>query len=206
MITVIEDYFTRGCGRCDRFATPECSTRKWATGIAELRRICLEAGLLETVKWGHSCYMSSGRNIAIIGALRSDFRLSFFNAALLEDPEGMLEKPGPNTQHADMFRFGDNAEPAVVSETISAYLEEAMGYAEAGIKPERGSLKVELPEELAEALDGDPQLAEAFHALSPGRQRSYVVNLGNARQSATRTARIGKFRDSIIAGKGATER
>ena len=64
MITDPGDYFAKGCGRCDRFATPECSTRRWAAGLAALRRICLEAGLTETAKWGHPCYMHAGRNIA----------------------------------------------------------------------------------------------------------------------------------------------
>lgn len=206
MITDIEDYFTRGCGRCVRFATADCSTRHWAAGIAELRRICTGAGLIETVKWGHPCYMHAGRNIAIIGALRNDFRLSFFNAALLKDPEGLLRKQGPNTQHPDMLQFSDNTQPASVRAIVSGYLKEAMGHAEKGIRAERSVTGIELPVELADALDADSELAEAFRTLTPGRQRSYVINLNGARQSATRIARIGKFRDKILAGKGATER
>ena len=94
MITDIEDYFSKGCGRCARFATPDCSTRKWAAGLGALRQICLEAGLVETVKWGHPCYMHADRNIALFGAFRGDFRLTFFNAALLNDPEGRSGKTG----------------------------------------------------------------------------------------------------------------
>ncbi|WP_429911149.1 YdeI/OmpD-associated family protein [Glycocaulis sp.] len=206
MITDVADYFAKGCGRCDRFATPDCSTRQWAGGLEALRRLCIEAGLTETVKWGHPCYMHAGRNIAIIGAFRGDFRLSFFNAALMKDPEGVLEKQGPNTRHADMIRFRDNAQVKALEPVIRAYLAEAMGYAEAGIKPAREDHALELPEELAEALDHDPELAEAFHALTPGRQKSYVINIGSAKASATRIARIGKFRPKILAGKGAMER
>ena len=84
MITDIEDYFSKGCGRCDRFATPDCSTRQWDRGLRRLRQICLDAGLVETVKWGHPCYMRSGRNIVILGAFRGDFRISFFDAALIQ--------------------------------------------------------------------------------------------------------------------------
>ena len=80
MITDVEEYFALGCGRCPRFETPECSTQIWAEGLAELRRLCLAAGLEETAKWGHPCYMAAGRNIAIIGAFQQDFRLTFFNA------------------------------------------------------------------------------------------------------------------------------
>lgn len=206
MITAIEDYFTIGCGRCERFATPECSTRRWAGGLQDLRRICRQAGLVETVKWGHPCYMHAGRNIAIIGALRGDFRLSFFHAALLKDPAGILEKQGPNTRHPDMIRFTGNAKAAEMEPVILAYLKEAMGYAEAGVKPAKEEKAIELPDELEEALDCDAELAEAFRSLTPGRQRSYVINLLSTQTAATRFARIGKFRAKILAGKGATER
>lgn len=80
MISGVEDFFTRGCGRCPRFDTPDCSTRRWTQGLLDLRSICLSAGLGETVKWGHPCYTHAGRNIAIIGAFLGDFRLSFFNS------------------------------------------------------------------------------------------------------------------------------
>lgn len=206
MITAIEDYFTLGCGRCARFATADCSTRLWAGGLQDLRRICLGVGLTETVKWGHPCYMHAGRNIAIIGAFRGDFRLSFFDAALMKDPEGVLEMQGANARHRDMFRFVANDQVAVREPVIRAYLTEAMGYAEAGIKPPKDESEIDLPEELVEALDADPELAEAFHRLTPGRQRSYVIVLNWAKASSTRMARIAKFRGHIIAGKRATER
>lgn len=206
MITRIEDYFTRGCGRCARFDTPDCATRHWADGLAALRALCLGAGLSESVKWGHPCYAHGDRNIAIIGAHRGDFRLSFFNAALMTDPEGVLERQGPNTRHPDMLRFRHDSDLAGRAATIRAYLAEAMGYAERGLKPPPDHSAPDLPEELTEALDADPELAEAFHALTPGRQRSYVIGLSGAKKPETRLARIAKFRPRIMAGKGATER
>ncbi len=206
MITDIEDFFTRGCGRCARFDTPDCSTRAWAGGLADLRRICRDAGLSETVKWGHPCYMHAGRNIAIIGAFRIDFRLTFFNAALMTDPEGRLERQGQNTAHPDMIRFTSNDGPAGEEPLIRAYLAEAMGYAEQGIRPQKPKTEIDLPDELVEALDADPELAEAFHGLTPGRRKSYVLNLNAAKKSETRVNRIAGFRDRILAGKGATER
>lgn len=206
MITDIEDYFAKGCGRCGRFDTQGCSTRVWQSGLARLRDICLAAGLAETVKWGHPCYMHAGRNIAIIGAFQSNFRLSFFDAALLEDPEGVLERQGPNTRHPDMIRFTSNDGPARMEPVIRAYLEEAKGHAEAGRKPPKDDAALALPDELVAALDADPTLAEAFHALTRGRQKSYVINLNGAKKPETRVNRIEKFRDRIIAGKGATER
>lgn len=205
MITEIEDFFTLGCGRCDRFGTPECSTRRWIVGLNGLRRICRDMGLSEHVKWGHPCYMHAGRNIVLIGALRGDFRLGFFNSALMKDPDGVMEKQGPNTQNPDSIQFTDVGQVAEREAILRAYIAEAMGYAEAGILPVKVPQEIELPDELVEAMDADPDLAEAFHALTPGRQRSYVIVLGQAKASATKVARIEKLRPKILAGKGANE-
>jgi uncharacterized protein YdeI (YjbR/CyaY-like superfamily) len=206
MITDIEHYFESGCGRCDRFATPDCSTRFWADGLAELRRICRDTGMSEHVKWGHPCYMHGGRNIIIIGAFRDDFRLTFFNAALMRDPHGALVGQGPNSQHPDCFRFDDSAQVVAAEPIIREYLAEAMAYAEQGIKPAKVEREVELPDELVEALESDPELAQGFALLTPGRQRSYVFALNSAKTSATKVARIIKYRDKILAGKGANDR
>ena len=206
MITEIEDYFAKGCGRCDRFETDACSTKRWALGLATLRDICRAASLAEEVKWGHPCYTHHGRNIAIMGAFLGDFRLTFFNAALMTDPEGILQHQGPNSHHADAIRFTDNNAVASLKPLISAYLNEAMGYAEAGIKPVKTTQVIDWPDTLVEALDIDPELADAFHALTPGRQKSYAINLNGAKTAAAQIARIAKFRPHILAGKGALER
>jgi uncharacterized protein YdeI (YjbR/CyaY-like superfamily) len=206
MITDPEDFFTKGCGRCDRFATPDCSTRLWIDDLNALRRICLDMGLQETVKWAHPCYMHAGRNIAIFGAFRTDFRLSFMNAGLLKDTEGVLEPQGPNSQTPSMIRFTEVGQVGAMEPVIRAYLRQLMDHAEAGTKPPKVEREIDMPDELTEALDADPELAEAFQALTPGRQRSYMFDLNQAKQSATRVARIEKFRGKIIAGKGALER
>jgi len=206
MITDPEDFFTKGCGRCDRFATPDCSTRPWIDGLNDLRRICRDMGLEETVKWAHPCYMHAGRNIAIFGAFRADFRLSFLNPQLLEDTEGVLAPQGPNSQTPGMIRFTATGQVREMEPVIRAYLRQLMDHAEAGTKPPKSAREIDMPDELAEALDADPELAEAFQALTPGRRKSYLFNLNQAKQPATRVARIEKFRDRIIAGKGALER
>lgn len=206
MITEIEDYFAKGCGRCARFATADCSTRHWADGLRALRRICRDAGPAETVKWGHPCYAHAGRNIAVIGAFRDDFRLSFFDAALLGDPDGVLERQGPNTRHPDAIRFRSAADVATRAPAIRACLAEAMRHAEAGRRPPKDTAEPEPPAELAEALSADPALAAAFAALTPGRRRSHVLALASAKRPVTRIARIARARARILAGKGATER
>ncbi len=206
MITDPDIYFAKGCGRCDRYATADCSARHWLAGLLSLRRICRDAGLSEVAKWGHPVYLHAGRNIAILGAFRGDFRLTFMNAALLKDPEGILERQGPNTKHPDCIRFTDNDAPGAVERTIRAYLAEAMAYAEQGLLPAKEPTEVDLPPELLDALDADPGLAEAFAALTPGRQKSFVLFLNDAKTTQTKLARIEKSRAKILAGKGATER
>ena len=206
MITEIEDFFARGCGRCARFDTPACSALRWQAGLAALRQVCLSMGLSETVKWGHPCYMHAGRNIAVIGALQGDFRLSFFNAALLADADAALERQGPNTRHPDMLRFTDAGQVAGREAVLRGLLAEAMAHAEAGRTAPRDETEPDLPEELADALDSDPDLAEAFYALTRGRRRSYVIALSSAKQPETRRRRIEGFRDRILAGRGAMER
>ena len=146
MITLIEDYFTQGCGRCARHATPDCSTRRWASGLAELRRICLAAGLTETVKWGHPCYTLASRNIAILGALRESFRIGFFDAALLGNDRGLLVRQGPNIRHPDTIRFTDPAQVADLEPALCATLTEAMANAAAGLKPPKPPTDLDLPE------------------------------------------------------------
>lgn len=206
MIEAADDYFTKGCGRCDRFDTEACATRIWAEGLARLRAICRSAGLEETVRWGQPCYRHAGCNIAIIGAFRDRFVLGFFDAALLKDREHVLEKPGQNTRHANTIRFESADQVERTAPILLAYLGEAVAHAEAGRRPPRASGSPDLPHELVETLDDDPALATAFYALTPGRQRSYVIALSGAKTAETRRRRITKFRDRIIEGKGAHER
>lgn len=206
MIRKVADYFADGCGRCERFATADCASRRWAEGLAALRRLCLAAGLTETAKWGHPCYMHAGRNVALLGALREDFRLSFFDAALLADPEHILEKPGPNSQHADTVRFTTASQVQQRAAVLARYLREAMDHAAAGRRPAKRAPAFTIPAELRDALAADAELAAAFRALTPGRQRSYSIALGSAKTAATRLARIAKFRPKILAGKGALDR
>ena len=205
MITDPDLYFEKGCGRCANFDTPACVTKRWAEGLAELRRICLDEGLTETAKWGHPVYMAHDRNIVLLGALKDEIRVSFFRARLLKDAAGVLTPSGPNATGKEVWRFADNGAVTEQEETFRAYLREAVDYARRGLKPEKIARDDPVPDELVEALDDDPQLAEAWEALTPGRQRSYLINLNGAKQSETRIRRIEKFRDRILAGKGANE-
>lgn len=206
MITDVADYFTKGCGRCARFGTSDCATQLWPEPLAALRALCREADLSETVKWGHPCYMHAGRNVAILGATRDGARLSFFEAGLLDDPEGLLERQGPQTPHPDAVHFDGPAAVAARASALRDLIAQARAHAEAGLRVPRPEGAPDLPEELAEALEADPALAEAFHRLTPGRQRSHALHVAAARAPATRAARAARLAPRILAGKGATER
>ena len=171
-----------------------------------MRQICKDAGLTEKVKWGHPCYMRGDRNIALFGAFRSDFRLDFMNAALLSDPHQMLVKAGPNSQNPSMMTFTDSRQIEEMKPIIFACLQEAIAFADAGVKAPKVVRDIDLPDELVDALDADPELSEAFHNLTPGRKKSYAFALYAAKMSATRIRRIATFRGHILEGKGALER
>lgn len=206
MIRLVEEFFSRGCGRCARFDTPACSALSWAEGLAALRDLLLATGMSETAKWGHPCYMHAGRNVAILGATRRDFRLIFFEAALLDNAGGLLERQGPNTRHPDMIRFTAAAEVAARAEWIGAHLRAAMAHAAAGRRAPAETQAPQLPGELTEALDRDPELAAAFHRLTPGRQKSWLHHLSSTSSAATRAARLTRARPKILAGLGANDR
>lgn len=205
MITDPAEYFTKGCGRCARFDTPECSALLWSPVLAALRALCLDAGLSEDIRWGIPAYRHTGRNLALIGAFRDNAMLTFPDAALLDDREGLLKPAGPTSQGNSTIRFTALDQVTARAPAIRALLAAARQAAAEGRVPPRLPTIVELPEDLSAALDADPALAEAFAALTPGRQRSFVVVLSTARTQATRDRRIEAFRPRILAGKGATE-
>lgn len=199
-------FFLDGCGRCKRFQTADCSARRWSEGLAALRAICLGAELGETIKWGHPCYEHADRNIALLGAFQDDFRITFLNAGLLKEAGAALQRPGPNSQQKSIIRFSSEKEVGEKAALIQACLATLKKAAEDGVKPPKIKRDLVLPEELSEALESDPDLAEAFEALTPGRQISYVIHLNGAKKPETRYARIEKCRERILAGKGLNDR
>lgn len=171
-----------------------------------MRRICLDEGLREELKWSHPAYTFDGKNIVILGAFKGDFHISFFNASLLKDPENLLTKRGESTRVASVISFTSSDAVKTLEPSIRAYIQEAIANEKAGLKPAKVEVALELPDELVDALDNDPELTEAFYKLTPGRQRGYAMTIGQAKQSETRRARIEKYRDKIFAGKGFQDR
>ena len=180
-------------------------SQKWPEEMAELRPILLGCGLTEEIKWGKPCYRHDGSNIVIVQEMNKFLALMFFKGALLEDPEGVLEQQGPNSRSARRIRFTSVVDVTRLADTVKAYVEEAIDVEEAGLElgppPELG-----LVDELQHRLDRDPALKAAFESLTPGRQREYNLHFSGAKQAATRAARVEKYVQKILDGKGLRDR
>ncbi len=179
----------------------------WVGVVRALRSILLDAGLTEERKWRKPCYGMDGGNIAIIQSFKDDCRLMFFKGILLADPEGLLTSQGDNTQGALVVRLTSVKEVAEKTDAIRALIAAAVKVEKSGEQvafTQRHDL--DLPDELVDRMDADPEFAAGFHGLTPGRQRSWVLHFTGAKQSATRAARIDKAAPDIIAGLGWNER
>lgn len=201
MTTQVDVYFTDGCGRCSRGGTPACKIHTWLQELLALRNIVLDCGLQETCKWGVPCYMYQDKNIIMLSALNDCCVLSFFKGSLLHDEHGILSAPGENAQVAKVIRFSGLAEVRQLESILKTYIFEAIEIEKAGLKVPQ-SAPMDIPEELQHKFDEMPALQVAFEALTPGRQRGYLLYFTAPKQSATRMARIEKYVPKIFAGVG----
>lgn len=202
----IDAYLAEGCGRCKLGGTPECKVHSWQPELKLLRSIVLECGLEEELKWGVPCYTWQGHNILIVAAFKTYASISFFKGALLSDHAGMLESPGENSQAGRLIKFTDVRTISKQKADLKAYIFEAIEIEKAGLKvASKPVSEFPVPEEFQQKLDQLPQLKKAFEALTPGRQRAYLLHFGGAKQSVTRAARVEKWIPQILAGKGFNE-
>ncbi len=180
----------------------------WSEELAELRRIVLACGLEEEEKWGAPCFTAGGRNVAILAPLRDTCGLSVFAGALLDDPDGLLEPPGPNSRSGRVARFTDVAGVLRAEPALTALVRQAAELARAGATVDLAADRddVAMPAELRARLDADEAFREAWEALTPGRRRGYALHFAGAKQPATRTARIERHAPRILAGKGMHDR
>lgn len=203
----VDTYFEIGCGRCPLGGTPECKVHLWPREMQVLRRILLECGLTEEVKWSVPCYTFSNQNIVILAAFKEYCALSFFKGALLSDTHALLDKPGENTQSARLIRFRELSRIAALEAILKAYIYEAIEVENAGLKVDfKEKTALVFPEEFQQQLDAHPALRAAFEALTPGRQRGYNLYFSAPKQSKTRAARVEKCVPKILAGKALEER
>ena len=175
----------------------------WKDAYAQLRAIVLACGLTEELKWGCPCYTVDGRNVVLIHGFKEYCALLFHKGALLADPKRLLVQQTANVQSARQLRFTSAREVATQARAVKALIREAVQVEQAGMRvvlKETGQFS--MPAEFASALRASPALKRAFEALTPGRQRGYLLHFSSAAQSATREARIARNAPRILAGKG----
>ncbi len=177
--------------------------KRWSAEYAALRELCLAAGLNEELKWGQACYDLRGGKVVLIHGFKDYCALLFMKGALLEDPEGILVQQTRNVQAARQIRFASLADIKRQKAAVKAYLENAIAIEKSGARVKmRTVADFDVPAEFQERLDDDPRLAEAWHALTPGRQKGYLLHFGAAKRAETRIARVAKHSPRILQGLG----
>jgi uncharacterized protein YdeI (YjbR/CyaY-like superfamily) len=176
---------------------------KWQKELEKLRTIVLDCGLAEELKWGCPCYTFDGKNIVLIHSFNEYCAVLFFKGALLNDPNGILIQQTENVQAARQMRFDDGQEIVELEPVLKAYIFEAIEAEKAGLKVKlKKTAEFTIPEEFQIRLDDISELKKAFYALTPGRQRGYLLYFSSAKQAKTREARIEKYMPQILEGKG----
>ena len=177
--------------------------KKWQEEIEKLRAIALDCVLTEELKWGCPCYAWQGNNIVLIHTFKEYCAFLFFKGALLNDVEGILVQQTENVQSARQVRFTNIDEIVEMTTTLKAYIHEAIEVEKAGLKVEfKKTDEFNIPDEFRYKLDRIPALKTAFDALTPGRQKGYLLYFAQAKQSKTREARVEKYIPQILDGKG----
>jgi uncharacterized protein YdeI (YjbR/CyaY-like superfamily) len=177
--------------------------KRWGAEYASLRQLCLASGLNEELKWGQACYDLNGSNVVLIHGFKNYCALLFMKGALLKDPEGILIQQTRNVQAARQIRFTSLADINKQKAAVKAYIKEATAVEKSGAKVKMRSVaQFDVPEEFQKRLDDHPKLAKAFHALTPGRQKGYLLHFAGAKQSATCAARVKKHAPRILKGLG----
>lgn len=202
MIPEVDLYLQEGCGRCPLGGTPDCKVHSWTEELTQLRLIINDCNLTEELKWSIPCYTWQGNNILTLSALKGYVGVGFFKGVLIEGQEEVLEKPGPNSQSARLIKFTSVNQIIELEPVLRDCIQQAIEIEKKGLKVEFKQNPEPIPEELQRALDEDPALNQAFESLTPGRQRSYILHIGGAKQAKTRISRVEKCTSKIFEGKG----
>jgi uncharacterized protein YdeI (YjbR/CyaY-like superfamily) len=176
---------------------------QWREEFTKLRSVIRQCGLTEELKWGKPCYTFQNNNIILIHGFKEYCALLFMKGALLKDPRGLLTQQTENVQAARQIRFTSVREIVKLSPVLKAYIKEAIAVEMAGLEVTyKKTSEFNMPEEFQRKLNEMPALKTAFEALTPGRQRGYLLYFSAAKQSKTREARVEKCMDLIFDGVG----
>ena len=190
--------------KVDRYLS---SAKQWRKEMEKLRKILLGCGLTEELKWDKPCYMFEKSNVVVILPLKNYIALLFCKGALLKDTQGLLVKAGENTQAARQMRFTNLREISERESILKDYIQQAIEVEKAGLDVVYKKIEDHaVPEELRKKLDAIPALKKAFTALTPGRQRGYLIHFSAAKQAKTRESRIEKCMPQILKGRGLNDR
>lgn len=190
--------------KVDAFLSRE---EKWREEFEKLRAIILDCRLTEELKWGVPCYTLDRKNIVLMHGFKNYCALLFFKGALLRDAKGILVQQTENVQSARQIRFTGVREIVKLKPTLKAYIVEAIEAEKSGLKVRLKKTKeFTLPEEFRTRLAENPALKKAFHSLTPGRQRGYILHFSAPKRSETREARVEKYMRHILQGKGLSDR
>jgi uncharacterized protein YdeI (YjbR/CyaY-like superfamily) len=177
--------------------------KEWRKEFDQLRKVCLDCGLTEDLKWGKPCYTYQESNIVLIHGFKEYCALLFFKGALLKDPNGILIQQTENVQAARQIRFTNVQQIVEMQSVLKSYIKEAIEVEKAGLEVSyKKTSEFAIPQEFQNKLDDSRALKNAFNALTPGRQRGYVLYFSAAKQSKTREARVEKCLPQILEGKG----
>jgi uncharacterized protein YdeI (YjbR/CyaY-like superfamily) len=177
--------------------------KKWKEETERLRSIILDCDLTEEFKWMHPCYTFENKNVVLIHGFKEYCALLFHKGALLKDSHGILIQQTENVQAARQIRFTSSQEIIEMKPILRDYIQEAIEVEKAGLEVElKKTEEYSIPEELQQKFDELPELKTAFEALTPGRQRAYILYISKAKQSKTRESRVEKYVQHILDGKG----
>jgi uncharacterized protein YdeI (YjbR/CyaY-like superfamily) len=177
--------------------------KTWQKEFEKLRTIVLDCGLTEDLKWGQACYSFENKNVVLIHGFKEYCALLFFKGALLNDSYGILVQQTKNVQVTRQIRFTNLREIVKMKTILKSYIYEAIEVEKAGLKVKlKKTEEFDMPEEFQKRLNKSAELKKAFNALTPGRQRAYLLYFSAAKQSKTRESRIEKYIKPILNGKG----
>jgi uncharacterized protein YdeI (YjbR/CyaY-like superfamily) len=198
----VDKYLLDGCMRCKLGGTPKCKVHNWRAELEALRQLVLECNLNEEVKWGVPCYTVENKNIVMISALKEYCCLSFLKGVLIEDHYNLLTKPGENSQVARYVKLTSVQQILDQWELLKSYIQQAIAIEKTGQKVALKKNPEPIPDELQERFLEDPSLEKAFWALTPGRQRGYIIYFTQPKQATSRFNRIDKCKPKILNGEG----